>query len=208
MPRATLIAALLFVQCTGKPSGLDIRGLDIRAQIFRPPAILCYEGGIEVYLQSLTSAIEALNSQVGCPIVKLWEMGESCEIRVLFSERLSSVSYWAEAVYPVDGKGSVILVRDTYRPDATDMYVVFLHEMGHVLGLNHDDPQISGAQSVSVMTENIANHMSQRLKYGLPLPSLEEQDRAALRQRYCSVRHQREQAIERATHNIRTRSTT
>jgi hypothetical protein len=127
----------------------------------------------------LGAAMDAWNSAVGC---KLFVRGDRCDV---LAERSAS---WTNSATGgrVDGEAWYDATSDSYRialntPGTTTwMYLIWMHELGHVLGLGHDRWRMSVMRSGS--------HMPLRrgdVDRGPPWPIVSHQDRGLVRGRYC-----------------------
>lgn len=132
------------------------------------------------YAASLSSAIAAINTRVGCELF-VWKKDDLVvDVRVMH-EGCDDPGDAGCAYY--DKAKDQGLVKVGFPGDVTQAYLVFHHELGHLLGLAHDgpaDPETM-AVSVSAMADNVASFGSRLDK----LPRFTDKDTQALRDRYC-----------------------
>lgn len=140
------------------------------------------------HVASAEQAVREVNRV--CPILRLVPYGEPATITIM-NEGCVTSPHHAGCTF-LHPEEQTVTIQVGQPGDVTQSYLVFLHELGHALGLAHDgvypvpdDPR-DALPFVSIMADNVAEH-GDRLSAGLHLPMLSERDRDALSARFCGT---------------------
>lgn len=131
----------------------------------------------ESYTNSLKEATGGINTQAGCALLAVTEGKDEADVQIIF-EPCEDKTHAGCAYYsPVLKRG---FIKTGHPGDIRQAYILFEHELGHVLGLAHDGyvAAESRAETVSVMSDNAPELAGRMVR-------LTTKDASALRERYC-----------------------
>lgn len=147
------------------------------------PLLVWSEPGL---VEGVTAALDDINQEMGCGLLQPATREASADIRIR-NAGCPALHHGGCAFHT--SRGAAIHV--AHPGNTTRIYLIILHELGHVFGLKHaapvraPDPWIPEKvpSFVSIMVPNVADHYP-RLALGQSLPMFTMADRAALR-RLC-----------------------
>lgn len=151
-----------------------------------------------VLYRPLYEAVDAFNNAVGCDIFRIvLDPKDAGAVVTMTKDGVIRPTTELSGSWLVGGTHAEVRVnnRAVNEMNTTQLYLMFYHDLGHVIGLTHDAYQRLPTPErytskyyipmfVSIMTPNVVEH-AVRLEYGLFLPSLSSNDSDAVNQRFC-----------------------